>query len=116
MDVPPPNRALTRHPVVHSPARSGPYKALIEVCRIQLVRGTQNRAVMPEKGTSQRERAGRIKDARGRKVTQLDPIALYLLRQHDLIDADALRAIANEEGVRIRSGERAALLGPRLST
>lgn len=58
-----------------------------------------------------RQKAGRITDARERKVTQLDPIALYLLRQHDVIDADALRAIANEEGVRIKGGERAALIG-----
>ena len=54
---------------------------------------------------------GRIKDARGRTVKQLDPVALYLLRQHHVIDADALQAIANEKGVRITRGERAALLG-----
>jgi hypothetical protein len=55
-------------------------------------------------------KAGRIKDARGRKVTQLDPVALRLLRQHDVIDADALQAITNEDGVRITRGERAALI------
>ena len=54
--------------------------------------------------------AGRIKDAHGRKVTQLDPVALYLLRRHDVIDADTLRAIANEKGVRITTGERALLI------
>jgi hypothetical protein len=43
-------------------------------------------------------------------VTQVDPVALYLLRQHDVIDAEALRAIANENGVRIKGGERAALI------
>ena len=58
-----------------------------------------------------RHLAGRINDARGRKVAQLDPIVLYLLRQHDVIDADTLRAIANEKGVRIAIGERAALIG-----
>jgi hypothetical protein len=56
-------------------------------------------------------KAWRIKDARGRKVTQLDPIALHLLRRHDVIDADVLRALANEKGVRIKLGERAALIG-----
>lgn len=54
--------------------------------------------------------AGRIRDARGRLVTQLDPVALYLLRQHSVINADALRAIAHEQGVRITGRERAALI------
>ncbi len=56
------------------------------------------------------QKAGRIKDARGRKVTQLDPIAIYLLRQHDIIDADVLRAIAREKGVGITRKERVALI------
>jgi hypothetical protein len=51
-----------------------------------------------------------IRDARGRKVTQLDPVALHLLRRHDVIEAEALRAIANENGVRITVWERAALI------
>ena len=62
-------------------------------------------------GLIPRHLAGRINDARGRGVKQLDPIALYLLRQHDVIDEDTLRAIANEKGVRIAIGERAALIG-----
>ncbi len=57
------------------------------------------------------QKGGYIKDARGRRVRQLDPIALHLLRQHDVIDADTLRAITNEDGVRIKGGERAALIG-----
>ncbi len=58
-----------------------------------------------------RQTGGRIKDARGRRVTQLDPVALYLLHHHHVIEADALQAIASEKGVRITAGERAALLG-----
>jgi len=54
---------------------------------------------------------GRVRDQRGRKVTQLDPVAMHLLRQHAVIDADVLRAIASERGVRIKPGERAALIG-----
>ena len=57
-----------------------------------------------------RRQAGHIKDARGRKVTQLDPVAMHFLRQHDCIDADVLRAIANEKGVRITTGERVPLV------
>lgn len=40
----------------------------------------------------------------------LDPIRMYLLRQHEVIEASALRAIANEKGVRITNRERATLL------
>ena len=61
--------------------------------------------------SSPRQQAGRIKDTRGRSVRQLDPVALHLLRQHNVIDADALQAIVNEKGVRITGGERAALIG-----
>ncbi len=37
---------------------------------------------------------GRVVDARGRRVTQLDPVALHLLRRHEVIPAADLRAIA----------------------
>ncbi len=65
---------------------------------------------MTEKETSRPQQTGCIKDARGRKVTQLDPVAVYLLRQHEVIEADALRAIAHEKGVRIAGKERIALI------
>ena len=52
----------------------------------------------------------RIKDARGRRVTELDPVAMYLLHQHGVIEADVLRAIAHEKGVRITGMERASLI------
>jgi hypothetical protein len=66
---------------------------------------------MTANDSSPRQQAGHIKDARGRKVRQLDPIALHLLRRHNVIDSDALQAIVNEKGVRIARGERAALIG-----
>jgi len=56
------------------------------------------------------KRARHIRDARGRKVTQLDPVAMHLLRRHDVIEAETLRAIANEKGVRVTAWERAALI------
>ena len=43
-------------------------------------------------------------------MTQVDPVALSLLRQHHVIDADTLHSIANEKGVRIAVGERVALV------
>ena len=39
-----------------------------------------------------------IRDARGLKVTQLDPVELRLLRRHDIIEAEALRTMAEEIG------------------
>jgi len=39
-----------------------------------------------------------IRDARGRKVTQLDPVMMHLLHRHDAIEAEALRAIAEDVG------------------
>jgi hypothetical protein len=55
---------------------------------------------------SRRKNAGRITDDRGRKVTQLDPIALGLLRQHDVIETEALRRILQEPGVGLKTFER----------
>ena len=37
---------------------------------------------------------GRITDARGKTVTQLDPVAMHLLHHHGAIAADELRVIA----------------------
>ncbi len=42
--------------------------------------------------------AGRTKDARGRKVTQLDPYVLHLTRQHGTIPAEPLTRMAGELG------------------
>ena len=55
-------------------------------------------------------RGRRVKDARGRKVTQLDPVAMRLLRQHDVIEPDVLRAITRERGVNVSVRERVALI------
>ncbi len=44
------------------------------------------------------QHAGRIKDARGRNVTQLDPITMRLLRQHDVIPAEPLAEVAADLG------------------
>jgi hypothetical protein len=41
----------------------------------------------------------RIKDARGRQVTQLDPVTMRLRHQHDVIPAETLRKLAEEIGV-----------------
>lgn len=42
------------------------------------------------------QQAGRIKDARGRPVSQLDPVKLHLLNQHSIIPAQTLRSMADQ--------------------
>jgi hypothetical protein len=51
---------------------------------------------MGEKVAVSEKRTGYIHDARGRRVTQLDPVAMNLLRGHTLIAADTLRKMAEE--------------------
>lgn len=65
---------------------------------------------MPDRKSPKSQWQRHIKDARGRSVTPLDPVAMYLLRRHDRIEADVLRAIAHEKGVRITAKERASLI------
>ena len=52
---------------------------------------------------------GHVTDARERRVTQLDPVGMHLLRRHDVIPADVLGAIAGEPGLAVTAWERAAL-------
>ena len=60
------------------------------------------------------KRLSRVKDARGRVVTLLDPYALYLLRRHDTISEEVLGRLAAEiasvsrwsKGVAVGSLER----------
>ena len=55
---------------------------------------------MAEKQTPRPKRAGRIKDARGRKVTQFDPVAMHLLHRHDEgIPHEVLRELTREIGI-----------------
>ncbi len=44
------------------------------------------------------KRRSRVKDARGRVVTLLDPYALHLLRRHDVIPKEVLGDLAAEIG------------------
>lgn len=64
---------------------------------------------MVKPGPSATPRAGRIEDARGQLVTQVDPVVLYLQGQHEVIDAPTLKAIAKDPEVRVRPAELAAL-------
>ena len=55
--------------------------------------------MMAKPDATQTQQAGRIKDARGRKVAQLDPVTMRLLRQHGVIPAETLSKLADEIGV-----------------
>ena len=54
-------------------------------------------------------RKGRISDARGRKVTQLDPVSMHMLRRHDRITADELTAIVDTIDPQVRRGLKLGL-------
>ena len=52
-------------------------------------------------------------DARGRRVSQLDPVAMHLLHQHDVIPAEDLKRIAKEiDPLEVRRRPIFALLTP----
>lgn len=58
-----------------------------------------------------RKRPKYIRDARRRKVTQLDPIVLYLTKRSEPIEREVLGRIVAEKGVRMTGFERAAMIG-----
>jgi len=68
---------------------------------------------MDDNGEPRRFRLGRITDARRRTVTQLDPVAMYLLHQPDIIPSEALRAVSQEIDAReLRRRPLALALAP----
>jgi hypothetical protein len=54
---------------------------------------------MTEHQASKLKHRSYVRDARGRRVKQLDPVALRLLRRGDVIENGVLRAITLEKGV-----------------
>jgi hypothetical protein len=54
----------------------------------------------------QPQEAGRVLDARGRRVSQLDPVAMHLLRRPGIIPTDVLREIAEQVGIGLTRGTR----------
>jgi hypothetical protein len=59
--------------------------------------------------TNQSQPAGRILDARGRSVTQLDPVAMHLLRRPGIVPPDVLREIAQDVGIGLTKAHRVGL-------
>lgn len=51
---------------------------------------------MVEEEPRKTRQAGRIRDARGRSVTQLDPVALHVWHRTDVVDTEALQDIVEE--------------------
>jgi len=58
---------------------------------------------------SKKELAGRITDARGRVVSELDPVMMHLTRSPGVIPADTLRHIAQDIGFGMNKRVRIAL-------
>ena len=96
----------------HLPMGSKKRISLLAMTDIKCWRRGDARELMMARPESQASpQRGRIVDARGIRVTQLDPIALLLLHKYDIVDADSLRTIADTKGVRVTRGEKAALIG-----
>ena len=57
---------------------------------------TAQDGALAESDSSRSRQAERVKDARGRQVAQLDPVALYLLRRRDVIMAEPLDQIVHD--------------------
>jgi hypothetical protein len=53
---------------------------------------------MDDRDRSTTERAGPIRDARGRSATLVDPFVMHKLRRYDIIPEEALTGIAREIG------------------
>lgn len=51
---------------------------------------------MVQPSSSKRRQSGRITDARGHSVTQLDPVKLHVLAQHSIIPAQTLRSMTDQ--------------------
>jgi hypothetical protein len=52
-----------------------------------------------EEAASPTQQAGLVKDARGRVVSQLDPVTMHLLHRPDVIPPDVLREMARQVGI-----------------
>ena len=63
---------------------------------------------MVERDPPTTQQAGRIIDARGRTVSQLDPVMMHLLHRPGIIPSDVLREIAQEVGLGITRATRSA--------
>jgi hypothetical protein len=65
---------------------------------------------MSDETRSRPRREKHIKDARGRRVTQLDPLALHLLQRSEPIERQVLAAIVAEKGIRMTRVEKGAMI------
>ena len=63
---------------------------------------------MPTEGTSTSWHTGRVKDARGRSVSLLDPVMMHLAHQHRVISPGPLAEIAGKVGIGMTRANRVA--------
>ena len=64
--------------------------------------------MMTESGSAAAQAAGWVVEARGRRVSQLDPVMMHLLHRPGIIPSDVLREIAQEVGLGITRATRVA--------
>lgn len=64
---------------------------------------------MAKRKETQPQEAGWIIDARGRRVSQLDPVMMHLLHRPGIIPSDVLREIAQQVGLGITRATQGAL-------
>ena len=65
---------------------------------------------MSDAARSRARREKHIKDARGRRVTQLDPVALHILQRNEPIEREVIAAIVSEKGIRMTRLEKGAMI------
>jgi len=65
---------------------------------------------MSDAARSRARREKHIKDARGRRVTQLDPVALHILQRNEPIEREVLASIVSEKGIRMTRLEKGAMI------
>ena len=89
------------------PIRRVPYSVVRPMER-QVSRAPWTRLTMSEEESPTRQQPGRIRDARGRLVTQLDPVMTHLLRQRGGIPPEVLRDMAQQIGIGMIRANRVA--------
>lgn len=65
---------------------------------------------MADEETTEKKLAGRIKDARGREVSELDPVVMHLTHRSGIIPVDALHDVARDIGFGVTRSVRIALI------
>jgi hypothetical protein len=72
--------------------------------------GSPKIEAMTDGNPSRKDEAGRIKDARGRLITELDPVVMHLTHRPGIIPPDALHDVAQDIGFGVTKAVRISLI------